>query len=75
MDNCDEIVNMVEHLQQNGKSIEEIYLFCKSLYEYITILYDPDYSSESEVSSEEEENTIKEKVKVKQDEEGFFSID
>ena len=75
MDICDEVVTLVEHLQENGKSLEEIYNFSKSLYEYVSILYDDGYSSEEKESTTEEEyDTIEETYEIQTDKEGFMSL-
>jgi len=50
--------------------------FIKELNERIRDTFDPDYSSESSVSSEEYDETevIKEKVKIKKDKDDFYEI-
>jgi len=50
--------------------------FIKELNERIRDSFDPDYSSESSVSSEEIDETeiVKEKVKVKKDKEEFYEL-
>lgn len=76
----EEIVNIVEHLSQH-KTIKEVFEFTKSLYEYVSILYDSDYTTEeSESESEEEDvalshNIAAEHFKIKKDKDGFFSLD
>jgi len=53
------------------------YEFVKELYEYISFLYDGTVDTDlitSESSEEEEDIGDQEKIKVKQDEEGFYSI-
>jgi len=57
----------------NSAQLEQ---FIKELNERIRDSFDPDYSSESSVSSEEidEKEIIKEKVKVKKDKEDFYEI-
>lgn len=73
----EEIINIVEHLSEH-KTLKEVFYFTKSLYEYVSILYDSDYNTESE--SEEEDvalshNIVAEHFKIKKDKDGFFSLD
>ena len=71
----EEIIHLVEHLSQH-KSIQELYEFTKELYEYVSLLVDTDYSTEESQSSEEEEETsVKETIKIKKDDDGFYSLD
>ena len=71
----EEIIHLVEHLSQH-KSIQELYEFTKELYEYVSLLVDTDYSNEESQSSEEEEETlVKETIKIKKDDHGFYSLD
>ena len=79
----EELINIVEHLSQH-KTLKEVFDFTKSLYEYVSILYDSDYTteeSESEESESEEEdvalshNIAAEHFKIKKDKDGFFSLD
>jgi hypothetical protein len=57
----------------NNSQLEQ---FIKELNERIRDSFDPDYSSESSVSSEEidEKEVVKEKFKVKTDEKDFYEI-
>mgnify|MGYP003645838343 CR=1 FL=1 len=57
----------------NNSQLEQ---FIKELNERIRDSFDPDYSSESSVSSEEidEKEVVKEKFKVKKDEKDFYEI-
>jgi uncharacterized protein YaaR (DUF327 family) len=70
----EEIIHLVEHLSQH-KSIQELYEFTKELYEYVSLLVDTDYSTEESQSSEEEETSVKETIKIKKDNDGFYSLD
>ena len=70
----EEIIHLVEHLSQH-KSIQELYEFTKELYEYVSLLVDTDYSTEESQSSEEEETSVKETIKIKRDDDGFYSLD
>jgi len=70
----EEIIHLVEHLSQH-KSIQELYEFTKELYEYVSLLVDTDYSTEESQSSEEEETSVKETIKIKKDDDGFYSLD
>lgn len=65
--NCDEIVVLVQDLMNNGKTLEELYFFTQSLYQYVSIMYD-----ESESDSDDE--YIEESIEVKKDSQGFLSI-
>jgi hypothetical protein len=57
----------------NNSQLEQ---FIKELNERIRDSFDPDYSSESSVSSEEidEKEVVKEKFKVKKDKKDFYEI-
>jgi len=66
-DNCDEIIDLVQDLMDNGKTLEELYFFTQSLYEYVSILY-------NESESESEDECVEESIEVKKDSEGFLSI-
>jgi uncharacterized protein YaaR (DUF327 family) len=70
----EEIIHLVEHLSQH-KSIQELYEFTKELYEYVSLLVNTDYSTEESQSSEEEETLVKETIKIKKDDHGFYSLD
>ena len=70
----EEIIHLVEHLSQH-KSIQELYEFTKELYGYVSLLVDTDYSTEESQSSEEEETSVKETIKIKKDDDGFYSLD
>ena len=75
----EEIVNIVEHLSQH-KTLKEVFKFTKSLYEYVSILYDCDYTTEESESDEEEDialshNIAAEHYKIKKDKDGFYSLD
>lgn len=75
----EEIINIVEHLSQH-KTIKEVFEFTKSLYEYVSILHDSDYTTEESEESEEEDialshNIVAEHFKIKKDKDGFFSLD
>ncbi len=70
----EEIIHLVEHLSQH-KSIQELYEFTKELYDYVSLLVDTDYSTEESQSSEEEETSVKETIKIKKDDHGFYSLD
>tara|TARA_R110002012_G_scaffold146257_2_gene304549 strand:+ start:267 stop:476 length:210 start_codon:yes stop_codon:yes gene_type:complete len=65
--NCDEIVILVQELMDSGKTLEELYFFTQSLYQYVSIMYD-----ESESDSDDE--YIEETIEVKKDSQGFLSI-
>lgn len=65
-DTCDEIIDLVQDLMDNGKTLEELYFFTQSLYQYVSILYDDESESESEC--------VEESIEVKKDNEGFLSI-
>ena len=65
--NCDEIVVLVQELMDSGKTLEELYFFTQSLYQYVSIMYD-----ESESDSDDE--YIEETIEVKKDSQGFLSI-
>lgn len=65
--NCDEIVVLVQDLMNNGKTLEELYFFTQSLYQYVSIMYD-----ESESDSDDE--YVEESIEVKKDSQGFLSI-
>jgi len=67
-------MNLVEHLSQH-KSIQELYEFTKELHEYVSLLVDADYSTEESESSEEESSSVKETIKIKKDDHGFYSLD
>lgn len=68
-DNCDEIVVLVQDLMNNGKTLEELYFFTQSLYQYVSIMYD-----ESESESDSDDEYIEESIEVKKDSQGFLSI-
>lgn len=71
----EEIIHLVEHLSQH-KSIQDLYQFTKELYDYVSLLVDCDYSSEESQSSDEEEETlVKETIKIKKDDHGFYCLD
>lgn len=77
----EEIINIVEHLSQH-KTLKEVFDFTKSLYEYVSILYDSDYNTEESEESESEEedvalshNIVAEHFKIKKDKDGFYSLD
>jgi len=70
----EEIIHLVEHLSQH-KSIQELYEFTKELYDYVSLLVDTDYSTEESQSSEEEETSVKETIKIKKDDHGFYCLD
>ena len=70
----EEIIHLVEHLSQH-KSLQELYKFTKELYDYVSLLVDADYSTEESQSSEEEETSVKETIKIKKDDHGFYSLD
>lgn len=70
----EEIIHLVEHLSQH-KSIQELYEFTKELYDYVSLLVDNDYSTEESQSSEEEETLVKETIKIKKDDHGFYCLD
>jgi len=65
-DTCDEIIDLVQDLMDNGKTLEELYFFTQSLYQYVSILYDDE--------SESEDECVEESIEVKKDSEGFLSI-
>ena len=65
-DTCDEIIDLVQELMDSGKTLEELYFFTQSLYQYVSILYDDESESESEC--------VEESIEVKKDNEGFLSI-
>lgn len=67
-DTCDEIIDLVQDLMDNGKTLEELYYFTQSLYQYVSILYDDESESESE------DEYVEESIEVKKDNEGFLSI-
>ena len=74
----EEIINIVEHLSEH-KTLKEVFDFTKSLYEYVRILYDSDYTTEEEESDEEEDvalshNIASEHYKIKKDKDGFYSL-
>ena len=66
-DTCDEIIDLVQDLMDNGKTLEELYFFTQSLYQYVSILY-------NESESESEDECVEESIEVKKDNEGFLSI-
>jgi len=70
----EEIIHLVEHLSQH-KSIQDLYQFTKELYEYVSLLVDSDYLTEESQSSEEEETLVKETIKIKKDDHGFYCLD
>tara|TARA_R110001592_G_scaffold239348_1_gene499263 strand:+ start:424 stop:666 length:243 start_codon:yes stop_codon:yes gene_type:complete len=75
----EELINIVEHLSQH-KTLKEVFKFTKSLYEYVSILYDCDYTTEESESDEEEDialshNIAAEHYKIKKDKDGFYSLD
>ena len=74
----EEIINIVEHLSEH-KTLKEVFDFTKSLYEYVSILYDSDYNSEESESDEEDvalsHNIVAEHYKIKKDKDGFYSLE
>jgi len=70
----EEIIHLVEHLSQH-KTLKEVFEFTKSLYEYVSILYDCDYITEESESEEESDTAVSEHIKVKKDKDGFYSLD
>lgn len=80
-DKNDIIMFVEEHF--DSKIDEKTYTFVKELYEYISFLYDneclsDDLTSESDDDEDDpalSHNIVSEHFKVKQDEEGFYSLD
>jgi len=74
-DEIDAICEFISYRLDFDNSVQ-LEKFIKELNERLRDLIDPDYSSESSVSSEEIDDTkvIKEKIKVKKDKEEFYEI-
>lgn len=78
----DDIIMFVEEHFSN-KIDKDTYTFVKELYEYVSFLYDGECLSDdltSESDDDEDDpalihNVVAEHFKVKQDEEGFYSLD
>lgn len=66
-DNCDEIVVLVQDLMNNGKTLEELYFFTETLFDYVSLLY-------HENESDSDDEYIEESIEVKKDSQGFLSI-
>ena len=69
--------DIIMFIQQHFDDIidEKTYLFVKELHEYVSLLYEGDYSDD-EISSDEEfnENGVEEHFEVNVDEDGFLSL-
>lgn len=73
-DKNDIIMFVDEHF--DNKIDKDTFTFVKELYEYVSFLYDGDYSETDELTSEsDDESTVKETLKIKKDKEGFYSLD
>lgn len=73
-DKNDIIMFVDEHFDNNID--KDTFTFVKELYEYVSFLYDGDYSETDELTSEsDDESTVKETLKIKKDKEGFYSLD
>tara|TARA_R100001198_G_scaffold96605_1_gene87355 strand:+ start:148 stop:378 length:231 start_codon:yes stop_codon:yes gene_type:complete len=73
-DKNDIIMFVEEHF--DNKIDKDTFTFVKELYEYVSFLYDGDYSETDELTSEsDDESTVKETLKIKKDKEGFYSLD
>lgn len=66
-DNCDEIVVLVQDLMNNGKTLEELYFFTETLFDYVSLLYNDN-------ESDSDDEYIEESIEVKKDSQGFLSI-
>ena len=66
-DNCDEIVILVQDLMNNGKTLEELYFFTETLFDYVSLLYNDN-------ESDSDDEYIEESIEVKKDSQGFLSI-
>tara|TARA_R110001592_G_scaffold305071_1_gene577664 strand:+ start:1746 stop:1955 length:210 start_codon:yes stop_codon:yes gene_type:complete len=65
--NCDEIVILVQDLMNNGKTLEELYFFTETLFDYVSLLYNDN-------ESDSDDEYIEESIEVKKDSQGFLSI-
>lgn len=73
-DKNDIIMFVEEHF--DNKIDKDTFTFVKELYEYVSFLYDGDYSETDDLTSEsDDESTVKETLKIKKDKEGFYSLD
>ena len=80
-DKNDIIMFVEEHF--DNKIDKDTFTFVKELYEYVSFLYDgeclsDDLTSESDDDEDDpalNHNVVAEHLKVKQDEEGFYSLD
>lgn len=73
-DKNDIIMFVEEHF--DNKIDKDTFTFVKELYEYVSFLYDGDYSETDELTSEsDDESTVKETLKIKKDKDGFYSLD
>tara|TARA_R110001592_G_scaffold77811_3_gene233954 strand:+ start:9253 stop:9483 length:231 start_codon:yes stop_codon:yes gene_type:complete len=73
-DKNDIIMFVDEHF--DNKIDKDTFTFVKELYEYVSFLYDGDYSETDDLTSEsDDESTVKETLKIKKDKEGFYSLD
>jgi len=73
-DKNDIIMFVDEHF--DNKIDKDTFTFVKELYEYVSFLYDGDYSETDDLTSEsDDESTVKETLKIKKDKDGFYSLD
>jgi len=73
-DKNDIIMFVDEHF--NNIIDKDTFTFVKELYEYVSFLYDGDYSETDDLTSEsDDESTVKETLKIKKDKDGFYSLD
>jgi len=73
-DKNDIIMFVEEHF--DNKIDKDTFTFVKELYEYVSFLYDGDYSETDDLTSEsDDESTVKETLKIKKDKDGFYSLD